>query len=91
MLEKLSPFRYEVKYLSGSQNRVADFLSQHPQQSQEAPTFPFQRASVMVRSVKAGICVREEASFWKVAEGGDKCDTQRQLIDATKNERVSWI
>ena len=74
MLEKLALFNYNVKYLPGSQNSVVDFLSRHPQKSKEAPCFTRQKATVMVRSVKAGICVREDASLWRIAEGGQKCD-----------------
>ena len=39
-------------------------------------------STVMVRSVKAGICLREDASLWRIAEGGQKCDIQRELVDA---------
>ena len=63
MLEKLAPFNFEVKNLPGSQNKVADFLSHHPQQTQETSEFPRQGPSVLVCSVKSVVSRREGASF----------------------------
>ena len=74
MWEKMAVFNYQVKYLPGSQNHIADFLSMHPQKTQEAPGFPRQKASVMVRSVRSGVCVTEIASLWRITEGGQVCD-----------------
>ena len=62
MLEKISSFNTEIKYIPGEQNRCADFLSRHHSKTQEAPCFPRQRAAVRIRSAKAGAVTHEDAA-----------------------------
>ena len=85
MLKRLSDFNYTVTHLPGSQNRVADFfLSRYPSTSQGAPSFPRQRASVLVRTVKAHRIWKEDASLWELAVKSEQCATTRRLIEAVQ-------